>query len=77
MEQAQPGTDSTRYIGQSSPEASMTVYTRDGVAIPLGSMVPNTQPRPKDAQQAFGNNEYIVYDEAQVCPLVGYGRTGP
>lgn len=73
LEQAKPGTHSTKALGSSAPDPAQSVYTPDGVYVPNGPIVPVAQPedwrpQPPPAPQNYfctSQNEYIIYNEGQ------------
>jgi len=65
MSKPDAGYHSTKGLGQSGPDMASCLTTHDGVIIPSGPIVENKPMNPREPL-VLGNNEYIVYDEAQV-----------
>lgn len=62
IEKLPKGKHSTLGVGKTQPDPEQVHVKDDGVAIPLGTPVPSTHPKPVSLLY----NEYIVYDVAQV-----------
>ncbi|XP_078592750.1 poly [ADP-ribose] polymerase tankyrase-like isoform X2 [Branchiostoma floridae x Branchiostoma japonicum] len=66
MERAPEGFHSTKGVGRREPRATGSITVQQGVTIPLGEIVDNPPPPDKGHYWYLQNNEYIVYDAAQV-----------
>ena len=77
MDEAKPGYHSTLGVGQNQPDPAQHLVSADGVVIPTGPIVATVD----DGMRGGGGgdldkNEFIVYNEAQVC-LRYMIRVGP
>ncbi|XP_006818908.1 poly [ADP-ribose] polymerase tankyrase-like [Saccoglossus kowalevskii] len=66
MESAAKGSNSTKGLGEYGPDSKHNLLTPSGVIIPQGEKVMNKHPQ-KDECFNLTFNEYIVYNEDQVC----------